>query len=129
MPRPPSVKRLSSLLRHRAQVVVTSDVVTPPLRERNRRSTRTKDCERQDEQAGHTRAIECACNQIRIVLEDAWSIVAEVELRVESDNDPAKQHARLRLVVGEVAGVLNELGEVDLVDREFANLWYELEGH
>jgi hypothetical protein len=115
------------LLSDRAVVIVSGHIVAPPLRERDRGPTRAKYRERQDEQASHTRAIKCTSDQVRIVLEDARSVVAEVELRVESDKDPTEQHACLRLVVGDVAGELNELREIDLVDGEFANLRYELD--
>lgn len=109
-------------------VIVSSHIVAPPLRERNRGATRTKHSERQNEQARQARPIKRTSNQVRVVLEDAWSVVAKIELCVESDNRPAEQHTCLRLVVGDEARVLDELREVDLVDGEVSDLGDELEG-
>lgn len=115
------------LLRDRAMVVVSSDVVAPPLGKGDRGATSTEDSKRQDEQACKTCAIESASNKVRVVLEDARPVVAKVELGVEAYDGPAEENACLRLVVRDVTGVLDELGEIDFVDRELSNLRNELQ--
>lgn len=107
-------------------VVVASHVVAPPLREGLGRSTGAEDSKGKNEQARETCAIEGTGDEVRVVLEDTRSIVAQVELRVEPDNDPAEQDARLGLVVWKIARILDELREIDLVDGKFANLGNEL---
>jgi hypothetical protein len=107
-------------------IIVARNIVAPPLRKRNRRPTRTKHRKRQDEQARQTRAIKRTSNEVRVVLEDARAVVAEVKLREETGNHPAEKDARLRLVVGDVAGVLDELRKIDFAQREAANFWDKL---
>jgi hypothetical protein len=58
----------SNLLCYRAQVVVTLDIVSPPLRERNRSATCAKHRKAQNEQAGQACAVESASNEVRVVL-------------------------------------------------------------
>ena len=116
-----------SLLRDGTVVVVSRCIIAPPSRHGDCRSSRAKDSKRKNEQACETCAIEGTSDEIRVVLEDTRSIVAEVELRVEPDNNPAKQDTRLRLVIRNVARILDELREVDLVDGEFANFGNELQ--
>jgi hypothetical protein len=99
-------------------IIVPRHIIPPPLGKRNRWSSRSKNRKRQNKQARQTRAIKRASNEVRVVLEDARAVVAQVKLREEADNDPTEEHARLRLIVGDVAGVLNELREVDLAERE-----------
>ena len=110
----------------RTMVVISIEIVSPPIWKRFGGSSRAKDSKRKNEQARETCAIKGASDEVRVVLEDTWSVVAQVELRVESDNDPAEQDTRLRLVVRDIACVLDELWEVDLVEGEFANLGNEL---
>lgn len=107
-------------------VIVASNVVPPPLRERDCRASCTEDSKGQDEQASQTSAVKRASNEVRVVLEDARSVVAEVELRVETNNGPAEKDACLRLVVWNVTSVLDELREVNLVEREPADPGNEL---
>jgi hypothetical protein len=109
-------------------IIVPCDIVSPPLRKRDSRPSRTKHRERQNEQACQASSVECASNEVRVVPEDARAVVPKVILREEADNCPTEQNARLRLVVWNVACVLNELGKVDLVEGEFADLRNELFG-
>ena len=109
-------------------VVVASNIVAPPLRERNRGSTSTEHSKRQDEQARQTSAIKGTSNEVRVVLEDARAVVAQVELGVETDNGPAEQDAGLGLVVGNVTSVLDKLREVDFADGEVSDAGNELVG-
>lgn len=96
------------------------------MRERNCGSTRAEYRKAQDEQARQACTIESSRNEVRVVLENARAVVTKVELREEADNGPAQQHARLRLIVWNVSRVLDELREVDLVERELADAWDEL---
>lgn len=113
------------LLRHRAQIVVTSNIVPPPLRKRNRRASSSKYRKRQDKQASQTRAIKGTRNKVRVVLKDAGPVVTQVELREETHNRPTEKHASLTLVVRNVSRVLNELREVDLAEGEVTDLGHE----
>lgn len=108
-------------------VIVSRDVVAPPSRHRDCWSSRAKDSKRKNEQARETCTVEGTSDEIRVVLEDTGSIVAEVELCIEPNNNPAKQDARLRLVIRNIARILDELREVDLVEGEIANLGNELQ--
>lgn len=107
-------------------IIVACHIVSPPLREWNRGATSTKDRKRQDKQARQASAIKGTSNEVRVVFENSWAVVAKIELREHPGNDPAHQHTCLRLVVWEVTCVLEELREVDLVYAELANLGYEL---
>lgn len=53
-------------------------------------------------------------------------VVSKVELLEEPSNKLAEDDASLGRVVRDVAGVLNKLGEVDLVEREASNLGDDL---
>ena len=123
---PDSPQSLCRLLNDRAVVIIARNVVTPPLGEWNRRASSTENRKRQDEQASQAGAIEGTSNEVRVILENAWAVIAEVELRVETSDGPAEDDTGLRLVVRDVSGVLDELGEVDLVERELANTGNEL---
>lgn len=59
--------------------------------------------------------------------EEAWLVVAQVELHKETQHDPAEEHAGLRLVVGDETHVGEELGEIQGGCREAAELGHELE--
>ena len=107
-------------------VIIARNVVTPPLGEWNRRASSTENRKRQDEQASQAGAIEGTSNEVRVILEDAWAVIAEVELGIETSDGPAEEDTGLRLVVRDVSGVLDELGKVDLVERELANTGNEL---
>jgi hypothetical protein len=110
----------------RAEIVVAIDVVAPPCRERFRRSTGTEDRKGQDEEYRETGTIPCAGDQVSVVAEDAGVVVSKVELLEEPGNKLAEDDASLGRVVRDVAGVLNKLGEVDLVEREASNLGDDL---
>jgi hypothetical protein len=110
------------LLCHGAEIVVAVDIVAPPLRERTRRPSRTENGKRQNEQARQARPIKRACNEVRVILEQTRSVVAEVELRIKSDNGPTEEDTRLRLVVRDVSSELDELWKVDFAERELSNL-------
>lgn len=110
------------LLGHRAEIVVPVDVVAPPRWEGNCGATGAEDGEGQDEEHRQTGSVPGASDQVRVVLEDARAVVAEVELGEESSDDLAEDDASLRLVVWDVAGVLDELREVDLRESEAFDL-------
>lgn len=84
------------LLCHRAKVVVAIDIVAPPRWKGNRRTTGTKDGKGEDKEHCETGTIKCTSNQVRVVLEDSWAIVAEVELNVKPGNNLAENYASLR---------------------------------
>lgn len=107
-------------------VIIARNVVTPPLGEWNRRASSTENRKGQDEQASQAGTIEGTSNEVRVILENAWAVIAEVELRVETSDGPAEEDTGLRLVIRDVSGILDELGEVDLVERELANTGNEL---
>ena len=74
-------------------------------------------------------------SRVREVVYGSDEIITEAEVsQVESHpseeagDGPGQQHAGLRLVVGDVARVLDELGQVDLVEGEAANARDELLG-
>ncbi len=101
-----------------AEIVVAINIIAPPWREGHSSTSRAEDCKGQDEECRETGTIESAGNEIRIVLENARPVVSEIELDEESSNDLAKDDASLGLVIWDVAGVLDELGHVDLVERK-----------
>lgn len=102
-------------------IIIAGDVVAPPLWKWNSRTSSTKHCKRQNEQAGQAGTVKRAGNEIGVVPEDARSVVAEIELRIEADNRPAEQYTSLRLIVRDVSGELDELWKVDLIQREFTD--------
>jgi len=104
------------------------DVISPPLREWLRRPTSTKHRKAEDEQGEQTRAIPSTGDKVREVLEDPRLVVAEVELDEEAGEDLREDDASLGLVVGDVAGVLDELRHVELIGGEAADLGDELRG-
>jgi hypothetical protein len=90
------------LLGHRTKIIVfgaINSIIPPPFRERNDRSTRSKDSKRQDEERHQTGTVKGARDEVAVVLEDAGAIVAQVVLDVEAADDPAEEDAGLRLVV------------------------------
>lgn len=100
--------------------------VAPPRRERHDGTTGPKHGEGQDEEHRQAGAVKGAGDQIRVVLEELGAVVAQIKLDEEAADDLAEDDARLRRVVGDVARVLNELREVDLVQAETADLGDEL---
>jgi hypothetical protein len=106
----------------RAKVVVTIHIVAPPGGEVHSRTAGTEDGEGQNEQHRETGTIKGASDQVRVVLEDSGSVVPEIELNEEPSNDLAEDDTGLRLVVRDVAGVLDELGHVDLIEAETLDL-------
>jgi len=114
------------LVRRGAKIQVTIGVVSPPCGEGNRRTTSPEDRKGQDEEYCETGTIKSAGDQVHVVLEDARAVVSEVELSEEPDNSPAEEDASLGLVVRNIAGVLDELGEIDLCQREASNLGNKL---
>lgn len=116
------------LLGHRTPVIIPIDVVAPPRWEWYRGATRAKDGEGEDEEDRETGAVPGTRDQVRVVLEDARAVVAEVELDKEAGNELAEYDAGLACVVGNIASVLKQLGHVDLVEREAFDLGHELEG-
>jgi hypothetical protein len=113
-------------LRRRAQIIVAGDIVAPPLRERSRLSCRTEHSKGHDKQCAKTCTIESAHDHVGVVPEEARSVVTQVELREETGDNPAQDYASLRLVVGNVASVLNELGQVQGRGRDTTNARHEL---
>ena len=114
------------LLSNRAKVYIPIRIVPPPLWEQHRRTTSTKDCKRQDEQCRQTSSIPSTRDKIGVVFKDAWSIVTEVKLCEETGNDLTENNAGLGCIVGDVAGILDKLREIDLGDWEVADLWDKL---
>lgn len=117
---------MSSTSSHGAEVVIAVDVVTPPGGKRDGRAACTKDCKRQDEEDRETGTIERTGDQVRVVLEELWTIIPEVELGEEACKNLAENNASLRLVVRDEASVLNELGHVNIISREAPNFGDEL---
>jgi hypothetical protein len=115
-----------SLFRRRAEIIVAGNIVAPPLRERLRCSSCAEDSERHDEQRAQRGAIERAHDHVSVLPEEARLVVTQVELREETGNDPAQKDACLRLVVRDVASVLDELGEVHGRNGDAGNAWLEL---
>lgn len=111
---------------HWTEIIIPSDMIPPPAGKRHRRPTRSKHSKRQDEQHCQTRSIPCPCHQVRVILEDPWSVVPEVELDEEPSNQLRKDHTGLRGIIRDVPSILNELREVDLPDRKSTDLWFEL---
>lgn len=109
------------LLGNWAQVVVAVGVVAPPIGEDDSLATGAKDGKRQDEQDQQNRAVPSARNHVHVVLEDPGLVVAQVVLAEETGTQLAEDDACLRLVVGDEAGVLDELGQVDGGEVEAAD--------
>lgn len=107
-------------------VVVPINVVAPPGREWDRLAACTKDGKRQDEESDQTGSIPSTGHQVRVVSEDPGLVVSEVELDKESRDELGEQDAGLRLVVRDVSGVLDELGEVEIGSVETSDFGYEL---
>lgn len=121
------VKKTRLLLRHRAPVVIPIGVVAPPRRERDGRAAGAEDGEGEDEEHRETGAVPGARDEVRVVLEQARAVVPEVELDEEAGDELAEDDAGLAGVVGDVAGVLDQLGHVDLVEGEALDLGEELD--
>lgn len=79
-------------------------------------TTSTEDRKRQDEKHRQTRAVKCSRDQIRVIFEDARVVVSEIVLDEEPGRKLAPDDACLALVVGYVSGVLDELGEVEVLE-------------
>jgi hypothetical protein len=94
--------------------------------ERFSRSTSTKDCKRQDKQRRETSTIEGTGDQVRVIFEEARFLVSEEILDEEASAQLTQDDAGLRLVVWDVAGELEELGQVDLVESEALDFGIEL---
>lgn len=105
-------------IRHRTMVVVTIDVVAPPRRHGFGGPAGAEDGKGQDEEHRQDCAVPGARDEVHVVTEDAGAVVAEVELGKEAGDDPAEDDARLAGVVRDVAGVLDELREVDLAEGD-----------
>lgn len=116
------------LFRRRAQIIVASNIVAPPLRERFRCSSSAEDSERHDEQRAQAGTVECAHDHVSVLPEEARLVVAQVELREETGDDPGQDDASLRLVVGDVARVLDELRQVHSRNGDATNTRLELKG-
>lgn len=122
LPHPSSVFTATDrLLGHRAKVVVTVDVVAPPRGEWYRRTSSTEDGKGQDKENRETSTVKGASDQVRVILEDAWAIVAEVELDEESGKNLAEDDASLRRIIRDITGVLDKLGEVEIRKRKASN--------
>jgi hypothetical protein len=104
------------------KIVVTIDVVAPPWGKGNRRTTSAEDGKGQDEEYQETGTIKSAGDQVRVVLEDARAVVAEVELDEEPGSNLVEDDASLGLVVRDIPGVLDKLGEVEIREWEASNL-------
>lgn len=107
------VHRLVGLSR-RAKIIVSIDIITPPRGERNRRTTGPEDGKGKDEEHCETGTVKRARNQVRVVLEDARVVVAQVVLDEEAGWNLVEDDAGLRPVVWDVPCILDELGEVEI---------------
>ena len=107
-------------------IISPISIIPPPLRHGNGRPTSAKDGKTQDKQHRQRGTVPCRRDQVHVVFEDARAVVAQVPLAEEARERPGQEHAGLRLVVGDVARVLDELGEVDLVEGEFFDFRDEL---
>ena len=63
---------------------------------------------------------------VSVLLEEARLVVTQVELREETGDDPAQKDAGLRLVVRDVASILDELREVHGRNGDAGNARLEL---
>src|SRR3569833_634216 len=111
-----------------AEIVVAVGVVAPPRREGDGRAASAEDGEGEDEEGREAGAVESAGDEVRVVLEDAGAVVAEIVLDEETRDDPAENDAGLGLIVRDISCVLDKLGHVDLVEREASDLGNELNG-
>lgn len=103
-------------------IVVTIGIVTPPCREGDRGATGAEHRKRQDEEDSKTSSVECTSDKVRVIFEDARTVVAEVELDEETTNQRAEEYASLRRIVRNIARILDELGQVNLVQGVTADL-------
>lgn len=97
-------------------------MVTPPRGERSRRATGSEDCKRKNKENRQTSSIKGTGDQVRVVLEDARAVVSEVVLGEETRGKLTPDNAGLGLVVWDIAGVLDELRQVDVAKVKAANL-------
>jgi hypothetical protein len=63
---------------------------------------------------------------VGVLPEETRSVVAQVELHEETADDPAQDNACLRLVVGDIASVLNELRQVQGGSGDATNARHKL---
>lgn len=90
-------------------------------------ATSSKHSEREDEQDCQTGTIEGTSHEVRVVPEDARSVVSEVELDKEAGENLAQDNASLTLVVRDVTSELDELGKVDIGNVKVLDLGVKLE--
>jgi len=111
----------------RTEIIIAVNIVAPPGGKRNSRPASAEHGKGQDEQRRQTGTVKSTGHKVRVVLEDARSVVSEVELDEKSRKDLAEDDASLRLVVWDVSGVLDELGHANLCEREALDFGYKLE--
>lgn len=87
-----------------------------------------KHCKGENEEHSKTGSVEGTGDQVRVVLEDAWTVVSEIKLDKEAADKLAEDDTSLALVVGDVASKLDELRHVDFGNVEATDLGYELFG-
>jgi len=64
------------LLSYGTMIVIPFRIVPPPSRERLRRATSAENRKGQDKQHRQTGAVESACDEVRVIPEDAWTVVS-----------------------------------------------------
>lgn len=99
-----------TLLRYGTMIIVPIGVISPPGRERMTRATGAKHSKGEDEENSETGSIKSTSHQVRVILEDAWAVVSEVELDKEACDQLTHDNTSLALVVGDVTSKLDKLG-------------------
>lgn len=112
---------------YRTKVIIPIDIISPPRRKRYRRTTSTKHSKRQNEQHQQTGSVKRTRDQIRIISKDSRMIVAKIVLHKEARCNLVENDACLWLIVRDVSGVLDELREIELGERETADFGDELD--
>lgn len=90
-------------------------------------TTSSKHGEREDEEDCQTSTVKGTSDKVRVVPEDARSVVSEVELDKEAGENLAQDNASLTLVVRNITSELDELGEVDIGNIKVLDLGVKLE--
>lgn len=107
------------------EIIVALDVVSPPVREWERRTTGTEDGEGKNEEYCQTSTIKGASDEVGVVLEEAWLVVAEIVLNEETSSDLAEDNASLGRSIWDITSVLDELRKVDFGQTEAFDCWDE----
>jgi hypothetical protein len=87
----------------------------------------SKHSEREDEQDCKTGTVKSTSHEVRVVPEDARSVVSEIELDEEAGENLAQDNTSLTLVVRDITSELDELRKVDIGNIKVLDLGVELE--